>query len=408
MLLLAALLQRSRYLKQAGIAPKVVTGFFLLKCAAGLLYTFIALKYIPNRGDIWGYYEDGVALYETLLRSPAAFAEQVKQMFTLTDVNVGSTRSDFLRTAFEGIKFIQFILNLFSFGNIYTNTILFNGLSAWVLLRLWVFLKQQVQIGVAAWWLLLMPSALFYTSGIHKEGIVYILMAILLPLLAGQFRKPAFSGIMCIVLLFGLFFFFKFFVAATFAAGALLWWCMQKWPAKQWQLAAAFVVSAVLFFFLGKYMHPAADLPQYIVNRQQEFLALEAASRIQTTALQPNAGSFLRSLPGALFNALLRPLPREGGKIMYLAFSAEIVAFWGVLVLVAVRARFKPQQMQPVLVGMLLFAGINLLVIGYTIPNIGAMMRYRSIFLPFVGLFFWVVFGGNNTLHLPGFKRRPA
>jgi hypothetical protein len=42
-----------------------------------------------------------------------------------------------------------------------------------------------------------------------------------------------------------------------------------------------------------------------------------------------------------------------------------------------------------------LFAMINLLIIGYTITNIGAITRYRSIFLPGIGYFFMMLGGGG-------------
>ncbi len=395
---LAFLLIRNKYLQQNGIPAWLIVSFFTAKCLAGFLYSYVALKYVPNRGDIWPFFEDGLALYKTFLQSPAAFISQVKQMFDISDVGVMNSHSDFIRTAFEGIKFIHFILNLFSFGNLYTNTILFNGLAVWLFLRCCICLREYSGSWVPGAWIFLFPSAFLYSSGIHKEGIVLILIAALLPLSCQLYKRAGFFKFFSFLLLFLLFFFLKFFVAILFLASLFLWFLLEKFPKRKKLIVVLAVFLGVSGFFLSGILSPATSLPQYIVNRQQEFLAFDAKSEFSVSPLKPDFISFCKALPSAINNVFFKPLPGEGGKAMYSIYTLEIFLFWGLIIYLVIKSRLRvnPENVGPLFWALLLFALCNLLVIGYTIPNIGATMRYRSIFLPFIGVFAWLIFNGSN------------
>ena len=173
---------------------------------------------------------------------------------------------------------------------------------------------------------------------------------------------------------------------------------LAKFPRFKALILFSVFASCIAVFFLSKYIHPSLDLPRYLVNRQQEFLALEAGSAMQVQVPEPNFTGFLKVLPSATANVLFRPLPGEGSNLYYLAHSLEIYLFWGIVLFMAFKNRFRIQpSLVPNLVwAFLLFAVCNLLIIGYIVPNIGAMVRYRSIFLPWLALFFWYLFNGNN------------
>lgn len=395
---IALMLTRCSTFTRHKLPAVLILLFFISKCIAGILYSYIALKYITNRGDIWPFYEDGLELYQTLIYHPSSFVNRVQEMFTIRDIAALNSQSDIAKSAFEGIKFIQFIFNLLSFGNLYTNTILFNGLATWAFIRCWIFLKEQLQGWIAGGWLFLFPSAFFYTSGIHKEGIIFILMALLIPVCCKIVSKYSIKRCLLASLLFFLFVFFKFFVAVLFAGAMGLYWLLVKYRQRVPVIVASCVLGSIFLFFLSGWLWPAHGLPQMIIQRQKEFLEIKAASAFEPISLQPSFISFIKALPISIFNVFFRPLPGQGGNALYYVYSCEIFLFWAFVVYLFIKNKCRALFVNvPALVwALFIFACFNLLIIGYTVSNIGATMRYRSVFLPFIGLFSWYLFNGNT------------
>jgi hypothetical protein len=396
-IILCWLLQRDKKLLTNGVSRRLIILFFLGKCLAGIAYSYVMVHFIPKGDDIALLFGGGLEMYQTFMHSPAEFFEQMRQLFTIDDFRLGHTDSDFIRTVFEGMRFIHFILDLFSFGHLYTNVILFNALAAWLFLRCWVFLKNYLGSWTIGAWVFLFPSAFFYTSGILKEGIEMVLIAAILPIAYHLSKRITFGGTIGFLLLFVLLFFFKFLIAVTFLGVLIIWAFMSKYAKARLWIAGALTIAAVIGFFCAGYIIPSLNLPNYIVERQQEFLLLEANSVIPIPDLEPNFPSFVKGFPRAIINVLFRPLPGDGGKLMYLIYCFEIMAFWILIVYTAIKSRWINANKVPALVwSFFLFAIANLIIIGYSIPNIGAITRYRSIFLPFLGLFFWVWLNGND------------
>lgn len=398
--LLAWLLQLDKKLIKNGFNSRFIIIFFIAKCLAGIAYTYIAIKYIP-KADVPVLFADGLELYNTLLKNPTAFLGMLHDTFYINDLNLVNTDSSFIQSAFGGIRFLHFFFDLFSFGNIYTNTILFNGLAAWAFLRFWGFIINVLKLEAAGIWFFLMPSAFFYTTTIFKEGISFILIVTMLPIIYRLFKSFTAIRFSTFILLFIILFFFKPLTAVTFLGALAIWGLMTAFPHKKKLIAGLFGIITISGFFLLKYINHLLDLPQYIINRQQEFSTLEANSKIPVAILEPNFGSFMQALPTVLNNVFLKPLPGEGGKSMYYTFTIEIFCFWALLLATWFKNKFKANfsSISPLVWALFLCGMANLIIIGYTIPNIGAITRYRSIFLPFVGLFFWTAFKGNKLIN---------
>jgi hypothetical protein len=241
-------------------------------------------------------------------------------------------------------------------------------------------------------------------------AIACALIAMLLPMgykLYKSFRILSFT--VCI-LLFCLLFFFKFIIAITFVYMVFTWWVLSKYPKFKAAILLSVTIGGIAVFFLAGDIVPALDFPAYVAQRQQEFLALKANSMMQAEVLQSSFTGFLKMLPSAIGNVLFKPLPGEGGQLLYLVHAIEIYVFWAFIIYTAYKNKFKlrPRLVKPLFWSMLLFAISNLLIIGYIIPNIGALVRYRSIFLPWIGIFCWHLFHTNNgTTCLAGLPGQP-
>ncbi|MCU0374759.1 MAG: hypothetical protein MUF24_05575 [Chitinophagaceae bacterium] len=397
------------WLRRQGVKPAFSALFSLAKMATGVCYTYIMIRYVPAaKADIDLFFGDGLAMYQAFWQSPADFPNYLRQMFTITDFNIGSTQSDFVRTAFDGIKIIHFLLNFFSGGQVYTNIILFNGLAALLFLRAWVYLYRATQQWATGLLLWVYPGSFFFTSVILKEGIEWVLLALLIPVLCKvSAKKASLWWPLQVAALFLLMFFYKYLIAVTLAAcltAALLISRLGRWRPF---ILAGLVAVALLVFFGAKWVHPKLNLPAYIVERRLEFEKLEANSSWQMQPLEPGWQSFGKALPEAVRHVAFSPLPGEGGKSIYLIFSFEILLFWA-LVAVSFFSNRPPLPRGHISAlgwAVLLFSLANLLIIGYSITNVGAVIRYRSIFLPLLLWPVWQYRGVPNWLPMNWFFR---
>jgi hypothetical protein len=247
--------------------------------------------------------------------------------------------------------------------------------------------RQNIWHGI---WLFLFPSSFFFTSVISKEGIEWCLIAAILPALDRFLTTRRIWQLPGLIALFGLLFFFKYLIAITFCGTLVLYQLFSKYPTRKFTIAMLVVALSMLLFFNAKYLHPSLDFPAAIIERRLEFADLEANSALSMRTLTPDAVSFLKALPEAIRNVLFRPLPGEENKAFYLVFSLELFFFWTVVGWMVFRI-FKYKSFHPSSFGVavLLFSLANLLIIGYTITNTGAIIRYRSLFMPGVILWLW-------------------
>jgi hypothetical protein len=156
---------------------------------------------------------------------------------------------------------------------------------------------------------------------------------------------------------------------------------MHRFPRrKRLILFLAFIVGAVTVFG-GKYIHPALNIPSYISDNQTQFSKLAGSSLVERKPLEPGLQGFVSALPSALDMGFLRPHPSEKGFTSLIA-SLEMIGFW-ILFFVCL-ARSKSANWSPIMYTCILFGLITLLIIGYTVPFSGAVVRYRALVLPFI------------------------
>jgi hypothetical protein len=79
----------------------------------------------------------------------------------------------------------------------------------------------------------------------------------------------------------------------------------------------------------------------------------------------------------------MRPYVWELNNLLYIPFSVEILVF-EILFLLFIFFRKKNIQIPPLIYFCFFFSLTMFLIIGYTIPIIGAIVRYRSIYFIFL------------------------
>ncbi|MGV3765554.1 MAG: hypothetical protein ACO1NW_05470 [Chitinophagaceae bacterium] len=348
-----------------------------------MAYGYIGGPLYDYRFDTWQLYKESLIETDLLLRDPKAFVVSLFQY--------GGGQAFFsLSTGMNFINNFQFnfhykvvaIFNLFSGRNYYVNTIFFSfftfyGLVCFIRLVRHYFPDPARLLLLAA---VLLPGFAFWGNGMYKEGWVFTGIAACL-YGAERFHDGARYGWL---LLAGFFLLLvtRMFTVLMFTPFLLYYLSWKKWRFVQRPLPLFLALLGILLLlasWLGWY-----HLPADIAGKRSEFLLLKGESLLDARALEATWQSVLAYVPRALGNTLLRPFPWEvAGKPVYLPSALEIILLEMVFLYWIVKKGWRISVPVPFQL-MFAFAFLNFIVIGWTVPFLGAIVRYRSIYLPFV------------------------
>jgi len=390
LIVLCWLLLRIPFIKNAGINNKVVLGLFLIKVLAGIAIGWVSLHIYGPGNDYWDVNDYAREEYRLLLTEPAKyfsnlFVSDYTDGFSGIFNSYNSYWND-LETNII-IKLIS-VFNILSRGDYYINSLFFNFIIFFghvILYRLFSKIYPGINILVIIGCFLL-PSTLYFVSGIHKDGMVFLLLAIIIYSVYQSLAKHSFNVKRVLLICISLFFLFLIRnVVMLLLLPALFAWILSaktKWSA--WIcFGTVYLFSTLLFFGLGSFTK--IDPMQIVIKKQADYMELKgAATQIELTPLKPNFKSFIANAPQALFHSVLRPAPGEQPLKSLLPFSLELFLYlFLVLMLVFFRNKDLPAD-KGFLFFILFFCFTIFLIIGYIVPNLGSLIRYRSLYLPLI------------------------
>lgn len=382
------LLPRMGFVKKAGMDSKMVRGLFLLKVAAGFVLGWLSLRY--TNSDYWQQNGWGWDEYQLLLRNPGEYFTNLFRSGYAHgfDGVLDSTNSYWNDLKTNLIVKLISVFDIFSQGNYYINAIFFSFIGFMghvalyrVFIKIYPLRQWAVVIGC-----FLLPSMLLYSSAVHKDPIMFAAIGLLCMAVYQWQARGGLTVKIGFVLLFTLVILFLLrnlvFLAAIAALIAVALASVTKWkPA--FVFAAVYLLGALLFFN-AKHIMPFLDIPARMAEKQGYFLAYpEVKTVIAMDTLQPTALGFLRNTPQAINHALMRPYIWEGTNRFLIPIAAEFLLYQLLLVLLLLfpkRTKMDRAAMVFLLFG-LFFALANLLSIGYIVNNLGAIVRYRSLYL---------------------------
>ncbi len=392
LVILCWLLLRMHFTKGTGIGSKLLLGLFLLKIVAGVAIGWISLHIYGPGNDYWDVHDFAWKEYQLLLTKPGAYFSN----FFTSDYQAGyagifsSTNSYW--NDLKGnilIKMVS-VFNIFSHGNYYINSLFFNFTIFFghiILYRLfsknYPGKKPAVIIGC-----FLLPSTLYFSSGIHKDGLVFLMLAVLVYSVYQSIWKNRFTAKRVLLICFSLacLFLIRNFVFLALLP-ALFAWILSvkaKWSSR-WTFAAVYLFSGLLVFNISSVFSKIKPL-DIIMAKQAAYMKLpQAATQIKLSPLHPDFGSFVGNAPEALNHSLMRPYLWELPVRSLLPVNLELF-FYQLLVLLLLIFRRKDQIRpdQPFFYFSLFFTFTILLILGYIVPNLGSLVRYRSLYLPFI------------------------
>lgn len=391
LILFSWLITRTGFLKKSGFSNAQLIILFLTKIIAGIIYGWIGTYYgqFAYMFDTWGFHYTSLEETRLLFQHPA---EYFSNFFYSGYENKYGGFFDPANSWWNDLKSNMFVkllsvFNIFSWGNYYINVIYYCFLGMLGCIALYrvmqdVFPGKKWQLVLATFFI---PSFLYWTSGIHKDGLVFTAISLLTYHVYFGFKRNAFSWIsrvviiLCLVILLV----FRNYILIILLPALLAWYWAHKQQRKiKIAFATVYIAGCILFFTSG-YISASLDLPQAVVNRQKAFLQLQGNSSIRVSKLEPSAGSFLIHFPKALATSTLRPHPGDVKHLLSLAAAAENI-FLLLIVLCFLIWRL-PFPSPNAFFGFCIFFSLSyLLTIGYTVNFIGAIVRYRSIILPYL------------------------
>jgi len=356
---------------------------------AGIFYGWIGVYYgdMAQMLDTWAYHVQGLEEHKLLMTHPVDFISSLfhnsyQEGYSNFLLSKNSWWNDVKANFF--IK-VMAIFDVFSFGNYYVNVIFYSFISFFGPMAIYkvmkdVFPAQKTPVLLATF---LLPSFLYWTSGLHKEGLIFLGLSLMIYHFYFGIKGKRFSvyRILLILLGFALVIILRNFLVLALLPPLFAWLLCSKLKFNPLVIYLAVSVFFLSLFFTIKYVIPGLDLPQSVVTKQKEFINLQGHSSVNVNELQPNFISFLVNAPQAFSLAALRPYPSDVRHLLSLAAAMEIsmvLLFFFVFLFL----RRRGMQYSPVLLFCLFFSISVLFMIGYTVNNLGAIVRYRSIVFP--------------------------
>ncbi|HEY6062996.1 MAG TPA: hypothetical protein VIV35_05275, partial [Chitinophagaceae bacterium] len=171
------------------------------------------------------------------------------------------------------------------------------------------------------------------------------------------------------------------FIIVLIIPALIAWLLSNRWPKYGLAIFGSLYLVFVILFFTARYINPRFDFPQAVVNKQQEFINLKGGSSIPISQLKPDAISFLINTPQAITLSSIRPYPSDVKHLLSLAAAVEVIALLLMFALFLIWPK-NGLRSKNLIYFCIFFSVSVLLAIGFSVNNLGAIVRYRSIILP--------------------------
>ena len=234
----------------------------------------------------------------------------------------------------------------------------------------------------------LMPSVLFWGSGVLKDGILIsgfgiMLYSYMLLMKKGTSIKRFISFLIALLILL----LTKVYVIAIILPGLLAWWITVKKRINKALIPFLAIYSLYLIISFSLYrINPDYNIAAMIFYKQKNFMDLgniHHASMISVPYFECSAPSILKSTPQAFFNSMFRPFLTDvhGNPMILLAALENLLIILMVIVSIFSFKTHK-KKMDPFVLFCMIFTILLFILVGLITPVLGAIVRYRIVALP--------------------------
>ncbi len=374
---------KSKWVRSSGLPQNFILFFFLLKILAGCIYGY--WYSYQQHADTWSFHNSGLIEYELLFNDPwryltnlfdADYPDGWRNIFASENSDWNDLKDHLM------IKFIS-LMDIISFGNYYVNVIIYSFVTFFG----YIFLYKALTVFYgrltkgATFLLFFTPSCLFWTSGIHKDGLVLLLIGAIIYQLSkiffdkkGHSKRWLVIGIALILILL-----LRSYVMLTITPAIIALTVTYSLKISPLRSFAIVYTLAIAIFFISGLIHPDISFPQKIVDYRHDFQNMSGASRLPQSELQPQVGSFISHIPEALDHAVLRPYLWQAKSVSEFIAGIEVIVFLIIIVMTVFFHKGHPNKQIDWFLAFFSFS--VLFFIGLVVTFSGAIVRYRAIYI---------------------------
>ena len=392
-------IRKWKFFRSSGLSFRELSGIFIVKVAVGVALWAIYTYHYTYRetSDAFRYFDDAMVICDLLWTEPLHFfrfmlgfdldqpemAEYFLQMRGWTkSYSYGIINDN------PTIIRINTLIGLVSFGHYHVHTVilcfisflggtaLFKGFRKAAKLPKWVGLFATF----------LIPGVLFWSSGVLKEAPLMCLLGFLFYHLVQWVTTHKIQHAFCALIFAMVMLFVKGYVVLLLSP-AILSVLVFGWVKKRvvWTFLAVHILIGTLAIVgaLGS----SGDFFYVLNKKQQDFVNVaemqNAGSAIPALTTQ-STGDIILALPVALYRTYLRPDIRDLDGVFQVFGFMENLLFLGLILLMIIYFRRPEKERWTwILFSLSVVLAIGF-VIGWVVPVLGAIVRYKVPVLPFL------------------------
>jgi hypothetical protein len=135
-----------------------------------------------------------------------------------------------------------------------------------------------------------------------------------------------------------------------------------------------------IFYFNGKLKNKITSKiykKNTVLTFKRSIKLVSANSHVKTKLILSSTKQLIKNIPESLTNSVIRPWPTDpGSKLKIISFLESILLF-GFLIYAIWNRRKLNENEKLIVFGLITFACLLFLLIGWTTPVLGAVARYR-------------------------------
>lgn len=342
------------------------------------MYGFVGKNYASGF-DTWTVFAESLTETDMLLRNPGKFFtnilhnpyESMVEYWNYFQINV------FYK--------VVGVWNLFSGRNYYINALFFSFFTLYgyaFFIRIYrLYRPDATRLIILSWALL--PGFIFWGSGMYKEGIIFAAISTAVYGSIKMFDERRYLIVTIAgVLVLGLIRAYTLFLLIPFLAALVAYTIGNRNTSKRrlW----GYLLGVPLLLFAIAELTGVYSIPSSVAATRDAFLKLNGNSLLSPEPIAAQWSALLSKAPEALSYSLIRPYPSEAMQsIYYFAEASQTIIVLLLFLFWLLRKGWK-QETGNAAVMLIIFALFSLTVIGLTVPFLGAIVRYKSIYLPFI------------------------
>ena len=395
------LISRGAFFKSSPFSSNSLQLAFCIKSLAGLVVFYLYSEYYPVRSeaDTFKYFDDSYYMAKAFWEHPVDYFQMLLGIDCNTEyfnTNYFNHMSNWVRSYDNGlfndnrlIIRLNALFRIFSSGNYHVHSLCFNLIAFIGSLQLakvfYAVSRSKLKSYLVVF---LIPSVVFWSSGVFKESIlIYGLGTFLFYFYQFSIGNRSRTGIFFLLFSSGVLVVMKLYIFAAFLPVCIAFYFTRN----RKKIFLSYVLLFTLFLAIGLVLD--ALVPRYsfihlIVDKQRDFINLskffEVNSAFQMEYLQPTLFSLLTVAPEALLNVFTKPWLSEVNSFLFIPPLIENLFVISLAIFCLIwRKKISDKQLKFVFL-CFSFTLIVYLVIGLTTPITGALVRYKIPALPFL------------------------